>query len=771
MVFDPSSFPRVLTIQLELSNFPILASRIRQRMRQELFKRKVISPQAFETEVRQKAIQSQRREGILDPFTEEPPDVWANRQAIVRDNLTDFYFAYNLPHDLFEMLLRDVLAKRMPSEDVVLTYHPELAPWDMLFAQGASYENLPEDQLPPVKHHLQEIKVVLIKAMISDHLEYVGIAKEWFDIADLSAIRSRRFGRGRIGGKAAGVMLADCVLRKTCTQELLPRIRIPRSWFLGADVFYQYTHINDFLDFSNQKYRDEAMIRRDYPSIRERFQLGVFPDEVLEGLRTILQEVGSNPLIVRSSSLLEDSFGTSFAGKYESSFCPNQGTPEENLDDLVQAINGVYASVYSPEAILYRRRMRLIDYDERMAILIQEVKGRKSGRYFRPDGAGVAFSRNQFRWNERIDRDAGFMRLVWGLGTRAVDQVGGDYARLVPLSHPGLRPEVKPQRIRRYSQQFVDVIDLQENSVKSLPIAEVLSSNTPYLRFLSQRYMDDHIQDMVNIPLRLDSRELVLTFNGLLTQTDFPQTLQYMLHVLEAAYERPVDTEFVVEFQEDEQGNVKPLIHLLQCRPQSHLLDQTVELPRNVPEKDRIFTIRGLVPDGKVSDIRYAIMVGEPYQQLPETDKKKLAQVIGRLNEKLKGENFILLGPGRWGSVNPELGIPVAYSEIYNARALVEVMGDESAIEPSYGTHFFQDLVEADIYILALSLSAQGAEFDRSFFQASQNHLAAILPKDQAWEEVLKVVDIQAQAEGRLMELIMVGDEGTALAYLKKAKR
>ncbi len=771
MVFDPSSFPRVLTIQLELSNFPILASRIRQRMRQELFKRKVISPQAFETEVRQKAIQSQRREGILDPFTEEPPDVWANRQAIVRDNLTDFYFAYNLPHDLFEILLRDVLAKRMPSEDIVLTYHPELAPWDMLFAQGASYENLPEDQLPLVKHHLQEIKVVLIKAMISDHLEYVGIAKEWFDIADLSAIRSRRFGRGRIGGKAAGVMLADCVLRKTCTQELLPRIRIPRSWFLGADVFYQYTHINDFLDFSNQKYRDEAMIRRDYPSIRERFQLGVFPDEVLEGLRTILQEVGSNPLIVRSSSLLEDSFGTSFAGKYESSFCPNQGTPEENLDDLVQAINGVYASVYSPEAILYRRRMRLIDYDERMAILIQEVKGRKSGRYFRPDGAGVAFSRNQFRWNERIDRDAGFMRLVWGLGTRAVDQVGGDYARLVPLSHPGLRPEVKPQRIRRYSQQFVDVIDLQENSVKSLPIAEVLSSNTPYLRFLSQRYMDDHIQDMVSIPLHLDSRELVLTFNGLLTQTDFPQTLQYMLHVLEAAYERPVDTEFVVEFQEDEQGNVKPLIHLLQCRPQSHLLDQTVELPRNVPEKDRIFTIRGLVPDGKVSDIRYAIMVGEPYQQLPETDKKKLAQVIGRLNEKLKGENFILLGPGRWGSVNPELGIPVAYSEIYNARALVEVMGDESAIEPSYGTHFFQDLVEADIYILALSLSAQGAEFDRSFFQASQNHLAAILPKDQAWEEVLKVVDIQAQAEGRLMELIMVGDEGTALAYLKKAKR
>lgn len=763
MVFDPTRFPRVLTIYLELSNYPTLAPSIRSRMRRELFKRKIITKNAFEKEIQEKAIQSQHREGIGDPYGEEPPDVWANRLRIIRDNLTDFYFAYNFPHDLFEQLLRDVLEKRMPAQDVVLTFHPELAPWDMLFAQGEAYESLPLDERGPVSHHLQEIKVVLIRAMISDHLEYVAIAKEWFDISELKAIRNRRIGRGKIGGKAAGVMLAETILRKSGDPELVNKIQIPRSWFLGADVFYTFTQINDLLAYSNQKYLPEHEVRETYPLIQRSFKSGVFPEDNFDGLRAILESLGSSPLIVRSSSLLEDSFGTSFAGKYESHFCPNQGTPDENLSRLTEAVSSIYASMYSPEVLLYRKRMGLLDYDERMAILIQEVKGRQQGSYIIPDAAGVGFSQNQYRWDPRIDRDAGFLRLVWGLGTRAVDRLDNDYPRLVALSHPDFSPEVDPRRIRRYSQTHVDLLDLKQNKFRTLPLSDVIYAQTPHLRYLVQQFGDDYFKDFVGIPLDFESKEVVLTFDGLLRRTEFPGVMREMLNVLETAYNRPVDTEFVLELTQE----ATPIIHLLQCRPQSRLPIEEVNLPKDVSKSKRLFTTFDLVPDGVAIGIRYAVCVNDlAYSQLSSVDQKEVARVIGRLNQRLADDSYILIGPGRWGSNNSELGVSVSYADIYNARALVEVVRDKSLIEPSYGTHFFQDLVEAQIFILAISLDDPKTEYNQSFFNKSKNSLIDLLPDDHAWSNVVSVVDVPSVTQGLHLDLVMDGDVGQAIAFL-----
>ncbi len=769
--FDSQSFPKVLTLYLELSQYPILAGRIRERMRRELFDRGVISRSDFEAEVREKAIQSQRREGLADPFGEEPPDVWAQRQEIVRDNLTDFYFAYNLPHEDFERVLRGVLEDRIPSQKVVLTFHPELAPWDMLFAQGEAYESLPDEERPRVMHDLREIKVVLIKAMISDHLKYLGIAKDWLDIADLKRVRSRRLGRGKIGGKAAGIILAEAVLRKASGPDFLDHFKVPPSWFIGADVFYQFTQLNGLLGYANQKYREGEEIREAYPAIRRAFLDGDFPDDIVDGLKDILEESGSTPLIVRSSSLLEDSFGTSFAGKYESHFLPNQGSDEANLKALLGAIASVYGSVYSPEALFYRQRMGLIDYDERMAILVQVVQGQRMGRYFLPDAAGVAFSRNQFRWSPRIDRASGFLRLVWGLGTRAVEPVSGDYPRLVALSHPELRPESEPDEIRRYSQHFVDLIDIEGNQYATLPIPRVVTAGMASLPWIAQVYQDDGLRALAGRPLDFDPTKVVITFEELLRRTAFPPLMRRMLSTLETAYQNPVDTEFALLIYPGKTHEGLNLdICLLQCRPQSRLEDERVRLPKNVPSDRRLFLVQRIVPEGRVSDIRY-VLYARPSacQELGQEQRLRMAQAIGEVNRVLEGQSFVLMGPGRWGSANPDIGIPVTYADIYNARAIIEVFEGTDTPEPSYGTHFFQDLVEARIFPLAIAVEDPATRFNKAFFEDSPSVLDQIGPEASVWAEVLQLIDIPAVCGGAHMQLVMDGEADSAMGYLADA--
>ncbi len=768
MALDPDQFPRVLTVYLELTRYPILADRIRERMRHELFQRGVILGEVFENEVLEKARESQVREGITDPQAQESPDVWQQRVWITRQQLTDFYFAYNLPHDLLEELVRQTLADRLPAEDVTLTFHPELAPWDMLFAQGEAYEALPPPERARMHHHLEEIKVVLIKAMISDHLSYVGIARRWFEMSDLRAIRARRYGRGKIGGKAAGMLLAEKILRQSAPPDVRLSLRLPASWFLGADVFRQFVQMNGLVRFANQKYKDHEAMLVDYPEVRTLALGGEMPTEIVEGMHQILDQAAGAPLIVRSSSLLEDSFGTSFAGKYESHFCPNQGAPAENLAALLDAIRSIYASVYSPDVLLYRRRMGLVDYDERMAILIQQVQGRRQQGVLLPDAAGVAYSRNAFRWNPQIRREDGFARLVWGLGTRAVDQIGGDYARLIALSHPASRPEADPARIRRYSQHHVDVIDLAANAFRTLPVADLLSADTPHLRYLAQRFEEGTLADIVSLPLGLEPEQLTLTFDGLLRRTPFPALLRDALHTLERAYGVPVDVEFVLQLEGEDGASPAPYLHLVQCRPQNQADLIEVPAPTEISERDRLLTAQGMMPDGQVSSIRYLVLIPpEAYAGLQaDADRRQLAQVIGRLNRRLAGETFLLLGPGRWGSTHPDLGIPVTYADIYNTRALIELSADATAPDPSYGTHFFQDLLEARIYPLAVALQDPATYFSAEFFHSAKNALASLLAEDAAWSRCILVVDLEQTPGSRRASLALDGERGTAVLYL-----
>jgi hypothetical protein len=763
-----------LELYLEISQYPILAPTIRERMRSELYARGMISPSDLEREVKHKAVLSQKREGLSDPFAQESADVWQRRLAHFRDTLTDFYFAHNLPHSLFVQIVRDVLAKRVQADDVFMTFNPELAPWDMLFAQGEAYEALPPEQRVKVKHHLREIVVVLTKGLISDQLAFIGIAKNLFSVADLQAIRLRRIGRGKIGGKAAGMMLAWKILNlPEANQEmdLKGHAVLPESYFIGADVSYDFVRLNDLHHFIDQKYKTREEIEAEYEQIRKVYMDGRFPEEIVDGLRGVLAKMGHHPLIVRSSSLLEDNFGTSFAGKYDSFFCPNQGTPKENLKALLRAITMVYASIFSPDALLYRQQMGLLDYDERMAILLQEVQGEHHGDFFFPTLAGVAFSHNPFRWTSKIRPEDGFLRLVWGLGTRAVDRVSNDYPRMVALSHPDLRPEVGAAKIRRYSQIFADVINLAENEFQTLRSSELLDMDFPSARLLVSVDRGDYLQPPPAYDPNLSPRDLVLTFDGLLTKTGFVPLMKAMLQAISDRFGRHVDVEFTADIVP---GYPEPefRIHLLQCRPQaSRQAGAAFQVPATVAEADTLFTADHLVPSGRVQRIRHVVFVDpEAYDHIPdEMTRLQLARVVGRLNALLERKTFILMGPGRWGSANLDLGVKVTYADIFDTAMLIEIglSHGDSAPEASYGTHFFQDLVEAEIHPLALYPDQGDTQFNWSFFRDSPNVLADLLPGYAEYADYVRVIDIPAVAQGRFLEVIMDDEENQALAYLR----
>ena len=769
---------KVLGIYLELAQYPILARMIRERMRQELFDKGVITVEAFETQVKEKAVLSQQREGMLDPFVEEPVLVWNERLALVRDQITDFYFAYNLPHDRLEEIIHSVLAGRgLPQgHDSVLRFNPELAPWDLLFVKGQEFERLPSEKRAGVQHHLQEIVVVLIKGMISDQLAFVGVAKELFTIQDLKEIHRRRIGRGKIGGKAAGMLLAWKILQLSHEKDAMDvrgYIEIPESYYIGADVFYDFLSTNGLNRYMNQKYKPCEEMEADYPQIRAAYLDGRFPDDIVYSLQHLLEKMGDAPLIVRSSSLLEDNFGTAFAGKYDSFFCPNQGTLEGNLAALLNGIKRVYASVLNPAALLYRQHMGLVDYDERMAVLIQKVQGTHYHRYFFPALAGVGYSRNPFRWNPKIRREDGFLRLVWGLGTRAVDRVSNDYPRIIALSHPQLRPEVGVKKIRKYSQRFIDLVDLEDDLFKTLPVQEVIADDYPALRYLVSVNKGDYLAPLISRLDAGDAGDLVLTFEQLTQDKQFITLMKTILTKLERHYKWPVDIEFAIDVH-PRYPQVEYTIRLLQCRP---LVSQEwmgdVEIPEGIPERDLILTACKLVPQGIVSGVRYIVYIDPVgYSRIPDyVTKLELARVIGRLNKRLEGERFILMGPGRWGSSNLDLGVKVTYADIYNTRVLVEIPLTREGVtaEASYGTHFFQDLVETGIFPLPVTPGEDGAMLNFRFLTESPNVLAELLPADTTYARYVRVIDVLAVTGGRYLEIVMDGEHERAVGYLKQA--
>lgn len=618
------------------------------------------------------------------------------------------------------------------------------------------------------------LRVSLLRRFFSESLEFINVAKEYVGIEDffdlLGKIVFPPRCHGKLGGKSAGLFLAKKILAKTPEAALVQQVKVPKTWYLTSDWILRFIHYNDLEDVLNRKYMQIDQIRLEYPHLVALFKNSPMPSELIKGISMALDDLGDVPLIVRSSSLLEDRTGSAFSGKYKSLFLGNQGTKQDRLAALMDAIAEVYASIFSPDPTEYRAERGLLDVHEEMGIMIQQVIGQQVGHYFLPACSGVAFSNNEFRWSARIKREDGLIRLVPGLGTRAVDRVADDYPVLIAPGQPNLRVNVTADEVLKYSPRRVDVINLETNAFATVDAAELLrqgGASYPQIRELVSIVEDNFIHQPIGPVPDFDNCDAVFTFEGLIRKTPFVACVRELISVLQSKLQAPVDIEFAYDGQD---------FYLLQCRPQSYGGGVgPVSIPQNLPHDSIVFSANRFVSNGQVPDITHIVYVDlEGYSHLGEAEMRDVGRAVGRLNKLLPKRQFILIGPGRWGSRGDiRLGVPVTYSDINNSAMLIEVARQKGNYLPelSFGTHFFQDLVEASIRYLPLYPDDPDTVFSEFFLARSRNILEEVLPRFAHLADTIHVIDVARETGGSVLRVLMNADLDQAVAFLSSPRQ
>ncbi len=615
------------------------------------------------------------------------------------------------------------------------------------------------------------LKVELIRRFLTENPSSITKAQEHIQIDALcnlleSYICSPR-SIGKIGGKGTGLFIAHQIIEAHKEKSShLDNIKMPRTWYISSEEISNLIDNNGLDELHEHKYKDMVEIRAAYSGIIQRIKNLTFSSYVNGALSEIMDACADKPLIIRSSSLLEDQIDTSFSGKYKSLFISNTGSKSDCHKQLVQGILEVYASMYNPDSIQYRKRKNLLDYSEQMGILIQEVVGQRVGPYFFPLYAGLAFSYNELRWSPRIRREDGLLRMGMGLGTRTVDRVGDDYPILISPGQPNLRVNQTPSEIKKYAPRMIDVIDIENKQFTTLPISQLIKEygdEIAHIDYIMSVFKDDMISEANIFTSDLTKDEFIVTLDKLIKKTPILAKIKSMLTVLQDNLGYPVDIEFASDGEH---------IYLLQCRPQSRNRDNApVAFPADIPRNDMIFSGNRYVSNGKVTGIKTVVFVDpEKYAGLKKhEDYIRVGRAVSEINRILPRRSFILMGPGRWGSRGDiKLGVPVSYADINNTAMLTEIALKESKYQPelSFGTHFFQDLVEENIKYLPLYPGDDDVFFNKAFFNNTDNTLANIIPEYADLAHVIKVIQVEDEFYGKELCVLMNADLEKALAFL-----
>lgn len=578
----------------------------------------------------------------------------------------------------------------------------------------------------------------ICELMMTKDEKMLSKIKEYFTFEDYITIYDRRVGSGLVGGKSCGMLLARKIIEKE-RPDIYSNLEPDDSFYIGSDLFYTYIVSNDLWDLRVKQRNPEGYYKYG-KELEEALKKGTFSDEIKKGFIQILDYFGQNPIIVRSSSFLEDGYGNAFAGKYESVFCVNRGSLEERLAAFEEAVKVVYSSTMNISALEYRKINDLDDADEQMALLVQRVSGSYHGDYFFPTAAGVGFSYSPYSPLPDMDNSKGMLRLVMGLGTKAVDRTKKDYPRIINLDKPEVTMVNDIREKHRYSQHYLDVIDLKDISLHDIPVGDGLDVIPRY----AKRVLVEHDREAERMFRdRGERREIVfVNCEGLVNNQDFIDDMKEIMNTLEIAYDYPVDIEYTVNVGEDNSFNV----NLLQCRPlQVSINNEAIEMPE---DKNVFFHIKessmGMSRKNEIDTICYV----DPhrYYEYPYAQKSSISHVINDVNAYCKenGKTAILIVPGRIGTSSPELGIPVVFADISHFSAILEESYSEVGYMPelSFGSHMFQDLVEAEIYYGALFENEKKLEFNKDMMYTYKNILKDINPNlSKEIYDMIQVID------------------------------
>ena len=545
-------------------------------------------------------------------------------------------------------------------------------------------------------------------AALSENDETVRRYFDW-DPLDDPSFANLIVGKGNIGGKGRSLLFAMAKLRES-DDETLKRVVFPPSLFIATESF----------DSVVAQIPNLEALKNDSPeNIEEAFLATKLPDSVIEAVRGFLSKT-TDPIVVRSSSVLEDSLKYSFAGKYLSTFEFNGDDEplEARVAHVEQDIKKIYARTFFPVAVAYRLKHGL--GDDRMGIIVMRVAGKWRGRYYYPTMAGVGFSRYYRRWTTRIKSEDGIIRLVFGMGTTSTKR---GYARTFALTLPSLRPEGQnPFNIMRHAQEHFQVIDREQKALVTVDVKQIWKDIFPYHSCFpdyAQIYSPDeeggYFTPMSRHGSVIEKGEKVcFTFEEFAFRSKhFFDRMKKLLALLDREMGVPADVEFAFHPTED-------LVEIVQARP-LWISEQTssATIP---PLEKRNVVLRAdrMVTHGVKENIPYLVYI-DHHVYAQETRFHDVARAIGSVNDMLKGSKFVLVAPGRVGSSNPLLGVPVQYNEITRCCCIVEVGFPKEGYMPelSFGTHFFTDLEIDGILYMPVYEGAKNNIFDEHFFDSS----------------------------------------------------